>query len=212
MDSIRFLIDLFLHLDVHLSEAIGRFGGLTYVLLFAIIFCETGLVIMPFLPGDSLLFAAGSLAARGSLQLEMLFFWLSAAAIIGDSLNYWIGRLVGAKGFTDNSRFLKKRYLDQTHAFFAKHGGKAVILARFAPIIRTFAPFVAGLGHMPYLRFLAFSVIGTLVWVGSCVGAGFLFGNIPFVKSNFSVVVLGVVGVSLLPAIIGALQARRNKA
>lgn len=211
MDSLRYLLDLFLHLDVHLAEAIGRFGGLTYVLLFAIIFCETGLVVMPFLPGDSLLFAAGSLAALGSLRFESLFFWLASAAIIGDSLNYWVGRLVGAKGFTDQSRFLKKSYLDQTHAFFAKHGGKAVILARFAPILRTFAPFVAGLGHMPYLRFLSFSVIGTVIWVGSCLGAGFLFGNIPFVKGHFSLVVLGIIGVTLLPAIIGALRARRGK-
>ncbi len=202
------LIDLFLHVDTHLAEAIQRFGGLTYALLFAIIFCETGLVVMPFLPGDSLLFAAGSLAALGSLSLGKLFVFLSMAAIFGDSLNYSVGRFIGAKGFSENSRFLNKRYLDQTHAFFEKHGGKAVVLARFAPIIRTFAPFVAGMGSMPYLRFLAFSVSGTLLWVRLCVGAGYAFGNIPIVKKNFSLVVLGIVAISLLPAVIGAIKAR----
>jgi membrane-associated protein len=209
MHNLRFILDLFLHLDVHLAEAITRFGSLTYVLLFAILFCETGLVVMPFLPGDSLLFAAGALAALGSMQFTTLFFSLAAAAIIGDSVNYWIGRLVGAKGFTENGRFLNKRYLDQTHAFFANHGGKAVVLARFAPILRTFSPFVAGLSRMHYARFLAFSVSGTVLWVGSCLSAGYFFGNIPLVKRHFSLVVLGIVGISLLPALIGAIRARK---
>jgi membrane-associated protein len=209
MSSLQTLLDLFLHLDVHLNEIIQNYGNLTYAILFTIVFCETGLVIMPFLPGDSLLFAAGSLAALGSLEFWKLFVFLSSAAIIGDSVNYWIGRTVGDKGFTETSRFLNKRYLDQTHAFFLKHGGKAVVLARFAPLIRTFAPFVAGLGKMPYPRFVAFSVGGTFLWTGSCIGAGFAFGNIPVVKQNFSMVVLGIVGISLLPAIIGAIRSRR---
>jgi len=211
MQTIHYLVDLFLHLDAHLAEAIARFGPLTYALLFAIVFCETGLIVFPFLPGDSLLFAAGSLAALGSLSLQTLFIALASAAIIGDSLNYWIGRTLGAKGFKEDSRFLKKKYLDQTHVFFQKHGGKAVILARFAPILRTFAPFVAGLGRMPYPRFLAYSVLGTLLWVGGCLGAGYAFGNIPFVKRNFSVVVLVIVAISLVPAIIGAIRARTQR-
>jgi membrane-associated protein len=210
MSSFQTLLDLFLHLDVHLNDIIQNYGSLTYAILFAIIFCETGLVIMPFLPGDSLLFAAGSLAALGSLDAWKLFGLLSCAAILGDSMNYWIGRKVGDKGFSEHGRFLNKRYLDQTHAFFEKHGGKAVVLARFAPLIRTFAPFVAGLGHMPYARFLAFSVGGTFLWTGSCIGAGFAFGNIPVVKQNFSLVVLGIVGISLLPAVIGAIRSRRS--
>ncbi len=211
MSVLHFLIDLFLHLDKHLSEAVQQYGVWTYALLFLIVFCETGLIVTPVLPGDSLLFAAGALAALGALNFWGLFFLISVASILGDTVNYWVGRTTGQKLFTRGSRFLKPEHIDKTQAFYTEYGGKTIILARFIPIVRTFSPFVAGLGKMPYTRFLAFSIPGSFLWVGLCIAAGYSFGNIPFVKANFSVVILGIIGVSLLPALIGFLNGRKKK-
>lgn len=212
MDWLTQLLDLFLHLDVHLDRAISEYGAWTYGILFAIIFAETGLVVTPFLPGDSLLFAAGALAGRegGTLHSGWLFVLLTIAAIIGDNLNYWIGRLMGSRiRFRDDARFLRKQYLDRTHAFFEAYGVKAIILARFVPIVRTFMPFVAGVGRMDYRVFLPFDILGGVVWVGVCVFAGRLFGQIPIVRDNFTLVALAVVFLSILPAIIGYIRHRR---
>jgi membrane-associated protein len=213
MELIRQFVDLFLHLDRHLSELIAQYGSWTYGILFLIVFCETGLVVTPFLPGDSLLFAAGAFAGLGSLNPVLLFVILLSASLMGDSTNYWIGRFVGPKAFSGNVRFLKQEYLDKTRAFYDRHGRKTVVLARFLPIIRTFAPFVAGVGQMPYARFLAMSVAGSVAWVGLFVGAGYFFGNLPFVRDHFSVVVMAIIGVSLLPMLVellkGWLAARR---
>ena len=196
-------VDLFLHLDKHLGHVISDYGTLTYLILFVVIFCETGLVVAPFLPGDSLLFAAGTFAAISALELEVLLPVLYFAPILGDSSNYWIGRFVGPKVFhRENVKLFKKEYLDKTHAFYEKHGGVTIIIARFMPIFRTFAPFVAGIGRMTYLHFLAYSVGGTLLWISSFVLAGYFFGTIPFVKNNFTVVILAVIFISLLPGII----------
>ncbi|MBK6767007.1 MAG: DedA family protein [bacterium] len=200
MEFLTYIIDVFLHLDVHLGQVIQEYGTLTYLILFAIIFCETGLVVMPFLPGDSLLFAAGAFAALGSLELPMLLGILYVAPILGDSTNYWIGRFIGPK--VADSRWVKREYIDKTHAFYEKHGGKTIVIARFMPIFRTFAPFVAGIGKMNYGRFLTFSVGGTLLWITVCVMAGYFFGNIPFVKQNFSLVIFAIIGVSVLPMAI----------
>jgi membrane-associated protein len=208
METFQFLIDFILHFDAHLAEAIRDYGTLTYAFLFLIIFCETGLVVTPFLPGDSLLFAAGAFAAIGLLDPALLFVLLSVAAIFGDGVNYWTGRTFGLKGFSDTGRFLNTKYIDKTNAFYAKHGPSTLVIARFLPIVRTFAPFVAGLGRMEYRRFTTYNVLGAVLWVGSCGLAGYLFGNIPIVKDNFSLVVLGIIGVSLLPIIIGAFRAR----
>jgi membrane-associated protein len=204
MEFIKHFVDLFLHLDVHLSELIAAYGTWTYGILFLIVFCETGLVVTPFLPGDSLLFAAGTFAGMGSLNPGLLFLLLFGASVLGDSTNYWVGRFIGVRAFSGTLRFLKQAHLDKTRAFYDRHGRKTVILARFLPIIRTFAPFVAGVGQMPYGRFLAFSVLGSACWVGLFVGAGYFFGNIPVVRSNFSVVVMGIIAVSLLPLAIEA--------
>lgn len=206
MEFLATVIDIFLHLDVHLGQVIAEYGTLTYLILFAIIFCETGLVVMPFLPGDSLLFAAGAFAALGSLDLTVLLGVLYLAPILGDSTNYWIGRFIGPKVYNSNSRWVKREYIDKTHAFYEKHGGKTIVIARFMPIFRTFAPFVAGIGKMNYARFLTFSVGGTLLWITSCVVAGFFFGNIPFVKQNFSLVIFAIIGISVLPMAIHFLQ------
>jgi len=197
------IVDVFLHLDRHLGDFVQAHGPWTYAFLFAIIFLETGVVVTPFLPGDSLLFACGALAATGSLKLSALFFVLAGAAIVGDNTNYWIGRAVGPRAFSGTIRFLRREYLMRTQAFYERHGGKTVFLARFVPIIRTFAPFVAGIGTMVYARFLTYSVAGAVSWVGSCLLAGYAFGNIPVVKNNFSLVILGIVAVSLLPVVIG---------
>jgi membrane-associated protein len=199
MELLKTFIDLFLHLDSHLSELIATYGAWTYGILFGIIFCETGLVVTPFLPGDSLLFAAGTFAGMGSLRPGVLFLLLFAASALGDSTNYWVGRYIGPRAFSGTIRFLKQEYLDRTRAFYARHGRKTVILARFLPIIRTFAPFVAGVGEMPYPRFLAFSLAGSAAWVGLFVGTGYFFGNLPVVRQHFSVVVMGIIAVSLLP-------------
>jgi membrane-associated protein len=201
MDLIAQIFDFFLHLDKHLAEIISNYGTWTYLILFAIIFMETGFVVTPFLPGDSLLFAAGTFASLGALNVWALFILLSIAAILGDTINYWIGHYIGEKAFSGNIRFLKKEYLERTHDFYERHGGKTIILARFIPIIRTFAPFVAGVGEMSYGRFLTYNVVGGIVWVGIFVFAGYYFGNIPFVRNNFSVVILVIIFISVLPGV-----------
>jgi membrane-associated protein len=215
MEIISNLIDLFLHLDKHLNEIIQTYGVWTYVLLFAIIFMETGLVVTPFLPGDSLLFAAGTFAGMGSLNVWILFISLSAAAIIGDTVNYWIGHYIGPRAFSGNIRFLKKEHLERTHEFYEKHGGKTIILARFIPIIRTFAPFVAGIGAMSYGHFISYNVIGGILWVGIFTFFGYFFGNLPFVQEHFSLVVIAIILISVMPGVYEFLKERslsKNKA
>lgn len=202
-------IDIFLHLDVYLAQLVGAYGPWIYAILFAVIFCETGLVVTPFLPGDSLLFVAGTIAATGGMELPALIGTLMTAAILGDSCNYFIGRFVGEKLFANpDSKIFRRDYLDRTHAFYDRHGGKTVTMARFVPIVRTFAPFVAGVGEMPYLRFLAFSVFGTVLWVGGLTTLGYLFGNVEFIKKNLSMVLIGIVALSFMPACIEYLRAR----
>jgi membrane-associated protein len=209
MELINRLIDLFLHLDKHLTEVIGQYGGWTYLILFLIVFCETGLVVTPILPGDSLLFAAGALAALGSLNVFWLFVLLSIAAIAGDTVNYWAGHWVGPKIFhRENVRFLNKKHLERTHEFYEKYGGKTIIIARFIPIVRTFAPFVAGIGSMSYGRFIAYNVIGGIAWVGICVFAGYFFGNLEIVKKNFSLVIIAIVLISVLPMAVEFIRHR----
>ena len=202
MGWINIIIDLFLHLDEHLNVVIQNYGAWTYLLLFAIIFMETGLVVTPFLPGDSLLFAAGTFAALGSLHVGFLFLLLASAAILGDTVNYWIGHYIGPRAFSGDVRFLKKAYLDRTHEFYERHGGKTIILARFVPIIRTFAPFVAGVGAMTYSRFIAYNVSGGIAWVAIFTFGGFFFGNLPVVKDNFSLVIIAIILISILPGVI----------
>jgi membrane-associated protein len=206
MQVISELVDFILHLDVHLNTIIQNFGIWTYLILFLIIFLETGIVITPFLPGDSLLFAAGSFAALGSLNVFVLFIILTLAAILGDTLNYWIGHFIGPRAFSGNVRFLKKEYLDRTHGFYEKHGGKTIILARFIPIIRTFAPFVAGVGAMDYPRFFFFNVIGAVLWVALFTFGGYFFGNLPFVRDNFTIVILAIIVISVLPGVFEFLR------
>jgi len=209
MEFLTYLIDLILHLDRHLASLIENYGLWTYLILFLIVFAETGLVVTPLLPGDSLLFAAGTFAGRGSLNPLLLFAVLSAAAILGDTVNYWVGKYLGEHFIRGRGRrWIKQEHLDRTHAFFEKYGGKTIIIARFVPFVRTFAPFVAGIGTMTYARFLAYNVIGGLLWVGICVAAGYLFGGLPFVQDNFSLVVLAIVIVSLIPAVVEFLRAR----
>jgi membrane-associated protein len=202
MELIQYLVDFVLHLDKHLNEIIQNFGLWTYLILFVIIFMETGLVVTPFLPGDSLLFAAGSFAALGSLNVFVLFVLLSFAAILGDTVNYMIGHYIGPRAFSGNIRFLKVEYLDRTHEFYERHGGKTIILARFIPIIRTFAPFVAGIGAMTYPKFLVYNVVGGVLWVGLFVFGGYYFGNLPIVKENFALVILAIIFISVLPGVI----------
>lgn len=202
MDLILAAIDFFLHLDVHLAEIISTYGTWTYLILFLIIFAETGFVVTPFLPGDSLIFAAATFAGLGLLNPFLLFILLALAAIIGDSVNYAIGHAIGPRVFKEDVRFLKREYLDRTHAFFEKYGGKTIIIARFMPIIRTFAPFVAGVGAMTYGKFILYNIIGGMLWVGLFVSLGFFFGNIPAVQENFTLVILGIILVSILPPII----------
>jgi membrane-associated protein len=206
-----FLIDIFLHLDVHLGNVISEYGTLTYLILFVILFCETGLVVTPFLPGDSLLFAAGAFAALGSLDLSVLLVVLYIAPILGDSTNYWIGRFIGPKVYAMNSRWVKRDYIDKTHAFYEKHGGKTIVIARFMPIFRTFAPFVAGIGKMNYAKFLTFSVGGTLLWITTFVLGGFFFGNIPVVKKNFTLVIMAIIGISVLPMVVAWWRSKKSK-
>ena len=209
MEIISFLIDFILHIDVHLAELIAQYGTLIYAILFLIVFCETGLVVTPFLPGDSLLFMAGALAATGDMSLPLVLATLATAAILGDSCNYLIGRTIGKRLFANpDSRLFRRQYLTTTEAFYAKHGGKTIILARFAPIVRTFAPFIAGMGHMHYPRFLASSVIGTVLWVGGFCSLGYAFGNLPLVRNNLSLLMLAIIAISLAPTVIAVL---RNK-
>jgi membrane-associated protein len=214
MDFIWNIFEFALHFDRYLEVFVQQYGFLTYAILFAIIFCETGLVVTPFLPGDSLLFAAGALSASlntgGMLNPFLLIVVLSIAAIAGDTVNYLIGAYIGPRVFERNSRFLKKEYLDRTNEFYKKYGGKTIILARFVPIVRTFAPFVAGVGKMNYRRFIAFNVVGGIVWVTIFITLGALFGNIPFVKNNFEIVTLGIVFISILPMIVEFVRARRR--
>jgi membrane-associated protein len=211
MEPIRYLIDLVLHLDEHLATIIQTYGAWTYALLFVIIFLETGVVVTPFLPGDSLLFAAGALAAGGSLDVGWLFVLLTVAAILGDTVNYWIGHQVGPRAFQGNIRFLKKEYLDRTHLFYETYGGKAIVLARFIPIIRTFAPFVAGVGSMTYGRFVFYNIFGGLLWCALFIFGGYFFGNLPLVKENFTLVVLAIIFISLLPPLVEFGQNYRRK-
>ena len=205
------LIDLVLHLDVHLMALVHDYGVWVYAILFAIIFAETGLVFAPFLPGDSLLFVAGALCGLQVMQLQWLMPLLILAAFSGDNTNYWIGRLVGMRLFHRvEGRFIKQEHLDKTHIFYEKHGGKTVMIARFMPVIRTFAPFVAGIGQMRYRLFVLFSAAGSVVWIGSLTLAGFFFGNIPLVKNNLTLIILGVILLSFLPGLFHLLQSRKS--
>jgi membrane-associated protein len=215
MELIQILIDLFLHLDETLGDVIRQYGTLTYLFLFLVIFMETGFVVTPFLPGDSLLFAAGTFASPAlgsSLNITLLFLLLAVAAVGGDTVNYWIGHYIGPRAFSGNIRFLKKEYLDRTHAFYEKHGGKTIIIARFVPIIRTFAPFVAGVGRMSYWHFITYNVVGGIAWVAIFTFGGYFFGNLPFVKDNFSLVVIAIILISVMPAVIEVLKERARSA
>lgn len=209
MEYLLPFVDLILHLDRHLDLLLAHYGVWVYGILFLIIFCETGLVVTPFLPGDSLLFVAGALAARGGLDIAVLVGVLFVAAVAGDNLNYWIGRGIGPRVFRwEKSRFFNRAAFDKTHAYFEHHGGKTIILARFMPLIRTFAPFVAGVGRMSYRRYLPLDIAGGGLWIGSLTVGGYLFGNLAWVKTNLSLVVLGIVAVSLLPVAIGYLRGK----
>ena len=205
-------LDLILHLDAYLDLLVTNYGPWIYAILFAVIFCETGLVVMPFLPGDSLLFIAGAVAAGGGMDPVLLAGLLMAAAILGDSTNYVIGRTAGERLFSNpGSKIFRQDYLQRTHDFYARHGGKTVTLARFLPILRTFAPFVAGIAHMHYPRFLAFSVTGSLLWVGGLVTLGYFFGNVPFIKQHLSLMVVVIIILSLVPMLLGLLRGRLGR-
>ncbi len=210
VDFITWIIDIFIHLDQHLNMVIQYCGVWTYLIVFIVIFCETGLVVTPILPGDSLLFALGALAALGSLEIELLVLVLTVAAIAGDSVNYALGKFFGPRIFAQKeSLFFKREYLDKTNKFYEKHGGKTIFLARFIPIIRTFAPFVAGIGSMAYGRFVFYNISGGIVWTVLFAGGGYYFGNIPVVKHNFSLVILAIIVVSILPGVVEFLRQRR---
>lgn len=212
MELLTGFIDLILHLDKHLALLIENYGVWVYGILFLIVFCETGLVVAPFLPGDSLLFVTGAFAASGALSPETAIAVLVSASFLGDNTNYWIGRFLGPKVFQrEKSRLFNPKHLEQTHQFYERHGGKTIILARFFPIIRTFAPFVAGVGKMNYRQFVPYSLIGGITWVGSLVLAGYFFGAIPFIKQNLTLVIFGIVGLSLLPGVVGLLRRRNLK-
>jgi membrane-associated protein len=212
MNLILRLIDFILHIDTHLEKIIQQFQTGTYLILFLVIFLETGFVITPFLPGDSLIFAAGAFSARAGSPLNVLVLYvlLAAAAIAGDTANYWIGHYIGPRAFSGKVPFLKKEYMDRTHAFYEKHGGKTIIIARFIPIIRTFAPFVAGIGAMSYRRFIAYNVIGGWAWMTLFLFAGYFFGEIPFIENNFSLVVMAIILISVMPAVIEVLRERKR--
>ncbi|TCW00349.1 DedA family protein [Biostraticola tofi] len=215
MEFIRFIIDFILHIDVHLAELVAQYGMWIYAILFLILFCETGLVVTPFLPGDSLLFVAGALAAlpSNSLDVHLMVFLLVCAAILGDAVNYMIGRLFGEKLFSNpDSRIFRRSYLDKTHQFYARHGGKTIILARFVPIVRTFAPFVAGMGHMTYRHFALYNITGALLWVLLFTYAGYLFGDLPVVQENLKLLIVGIILVSILPGVIEVWRHRRAAA
>jgi membrane-associated protein len=205
---VKWFVDFVLHMDKHLVSIVGSMGLWTYAIMFVVIFIETGVVIMPFLPGDSLLFAAGSIAALGSLNIWALFLLMALAAILGDTANYWIGHAIGPRVFNENVRFLKKEYLDRTHAFYEKYGGKTIFLARFIPIIRTFAPFVAGVGEMTYGHFISYNVAGGIAWTALFTFGGYFFGNLPFVQHNFSLIIIAIVVISVLPAVYEVVRSR----
>lgn len=209
MEILAFLLDFILHIDVHLAQLVANYGPWVYLILFLIVFCETGLVVTPFLPGDSLLFVAGALAAMGEMNVHLLVVLLIIAAILGDGCNYTIGRRVGLRLFTRFPRLLKQEYLDKTHAFYDKHGGKTIIFARFVPIVRTFAPFVAGIGRMDYRQFLSYNVIGGVLWVVGFSYAGYFFGNLPLVRKNLEFLIFGIIIVSMLPGIIEVIRHKR---
>ena len=210
MEPIKLLIDLVLHLDDYLNVIITNYGVWTYGILFLIIFLETGFVVTPFLPGDSLLFAAGSFAALGSLNPVYLFVLLSIAAVLGDTINYSIGAYIGPRAFSGEIKYLKREHLERTHEFYEKHGGKTIILARFIPIIRTFAPFVAGIGSMTYSRFILFNLVGGITWVAIFTFGGYYFGNLPVVRNNFELVIFTIILISFLPPVIEFLKARKE--
>jgi len=213
MELLAALWDFVVHLDAHLAAFVAQHGAWVYALLFAIVFTETGVVVMPFLPGDTLLFVVGALAAAGGMDITTVMTVLVAAALTGDNVNYWIGRWAGPKVFRDEeSRWFSREYLARTHAFYERHGGKAIIIARFVPIVRTYVPFVAGIGTMSYARFLGFSVVGALLWVVSLCQAGYWFGNIPLVKDNLGVVIVIIVAISVTPFALEFLRARRSRA
>lgn len=210
MELLAWFFDIVLHLDTHLLALTQEYGVWIYAILFLIIYCETGLVVLPFLPGDSLLFVAGALCGMAALQLEVLAPLLMLAAFGGDNTNYWIGRLIGIRLLTRANGLIKREHLDKTHAFYERHGGKTIIFARFLPIIRTFAPFVAGIGLMRYRLFVLFSALGSIMWIGSLTVAGYFFGNIPIVKDNLTLIIVGIIVVSLLPAMIEVLRHRKR--
>ncbi|MDZ4786843.1 MAG: DedA family protein [bacterium] len=213
METLGYFIDFFLHLDKHLDVLIRDYGIWSYLVLFLIVFCETGLVVTPILPGDSLLFAAGALAGRGGLNVHLLALGLVVAAILGDAVNYMVGHYIGPKVFErKNSKIFRPEYLAKTQKFYDKYGGKTIIIARFVPIVRTFAPFLAGVGKMNYFQFALYNVAGALLWVLSLTYAGYIFGEVPFVKNNFGLVILGIIIVSILPAVIEIIRARRAPA
>lgn len=209
--SLGQLIDLFLHLDVHLNAVILQYGVWTYLILFLIVFCETGLVVTPFLPGDSLLFAAGTFAASGSLDLFTVMLLLGVAAVLGDAVNYSVGKYLGPKVLKRESKFLRQDYLDRTHRFYEKYGAKTIVIARFVPIVRTFAPFLAGVGSMSYAKFGTYNVVGAVLWITICTMAGYFFGNLPIVKQNFTLVILAIVFISVLPAAFELWRERRQR-
>ncbi len=210
METVQALIEFFLHIDIHLNTIIQNYGVWTYGLLFLIIFMETGFVVTPFLPGDSLLFAAGTFAAVGSLNIGLLFLMMFVAAVAGDTTNYWIGNRLGPPVFEKKFRFLKQEHLERTQAFYERHGGKTIVLARFVPIVRTFAPFVAGVGTMPYGRFLLYNVFGGFLWTGLFLSIGYFFGNIPVIRNNFELVIPAIILISILPMVIEFAQARQR--
>jgi membrane-associated protein len=211
MDFLKELIDIFLHLDVYLDEIIRNFGAWSYAILFLVIFMETGLVVTPFLPGDSLLFTVGAFSARGSFNVITIYLLLFAAAIIGDTVNYWIGNRIGPRVFEREYRFLNRSHLEKTQEFYEKHGGKTIVLARFVPIVRTFAPFVAGVGTMEYKRFIIYNVFGGFLWTTLFIFLGYFFGNIPFVQKNFEFLVVAIIVISVLPMVVEFLRDRLRK-
>ncbi len=213
MDFLLHVMDLLLHLDKHLAALLAQYGSWVYAILFVIIFVETGLVVMPFLPGDSLLFVAGALWAVSGMNVHSLVLVLVVAAILGDTVNYAVGNYLGPKVFHwEDSRWFNRKALDRTHAFYEKHGGKTIVIARFLPFLRTFAPFVAGIGSMTYARFAAYNVFGALLWVGSLVYAGFYFGNLPIIRNNLTLVILVIIGLSLVPLVIAFVREKMRKA
>lgn len=212
MELLTGLVDFILHIDIHLSQIVQNYGTWTYLILFLIIFCETGLVVTPFLPGDSLLFVIGALGASGILDFKLVVILLGIAAVAGNTLNYFFGRVIGHKVLSfKNSRIIKKEYIDRTHAFYEKHGGKAIVLSRFLPILRTFAPFVAGIGKMNFMKFFIYNLIGGLAWVLAITFSGYFFGNIPVIKDNFTYVVLFIIFVSILPALVTYIKSKKTE-